>query len=151
MADDPHDGQLTRTHEAVAAWLRSATVDLAAARILLDRRDDDIDPFIVAFHAQQAAEKAAKALLIWLGRSFPPTHDLTQLVELLPRELSALAEPELTDLTVYAVRQRYPASSYDPMELGSMPDWPEARDALQVATAFVDTVHRYVGHASGPR
>lgn len=149
MADDLGDSRPTRTGQAVAAWLRSGSADLAGARILSDTTDDDVDPFIVAFHAQQAVEKAVNPLLIWLGRPFPPTHDLTQLVELLPRELSALAGQELTDLTVYAVPQRYPASSHDPMDLGSMPDWPEARNALDLATGFLDMVQERVRHASG--
>jgi HEPN domain-containing protein len=38
-------------------------------------------PDIVAFHCQQAAEKALKAYLAWRNQPFRRTHDLRELVE----------------------------------------------------------------------
>ncbi len=63
--------------EAAGGWLQSARGDLVAASALLAAKD--IDPAIVAFHAQQAAEKALKALLVLAGVGFARTHDLAHL------------------------------------------------------------------------
>ncbi|MGC9521240.1 MAG: HEPN domain-containing protein [Anaerolineae bacterium] len=64
----------------------------------------------LCFLAQQAAEKALKAVLILQGIHFPRMHDLSQLVGLL--EQTALDIPrrvrEAARLTRYAVAARYP-------------------------------------------
>ncbi len=62
-------------------WLRQARVDLRVAR--LAPADMAREPF--AFHAQQAAEKALKAVLPTRGIRFPFVHDLERLLELLER------------------------------------------------------------------
>lgn len=67
---------------------------------------------LLCFHAQQAAEKSLKAVLISRGISFPRTHDLKLLIEWLPAGMSRL--PLLMDaviLTEYAVVYRYPGAS----------------------------------------
>ena len=48
--------------ELALEWIRFAQGELNAARTLADNRDDNL-PAIAASHAQQAAEKAIKALL----------------------------------------------------------------------------------------
>jgi HEPN domain-containing protein len=53
--------------------------DEAAARALLDV--GSVSDAIVGFHAQQAVEKALKAVLASRGVEFPFTHDLSGLVE----------------------------------------------------------------------
>ena len=64
----------------------------------------------LCFQAQQAAEKAIKAVLIDRGIEFPHVHDLSRLVSIL--ELSGEAIPEEVrqagDLTDYATTTRYP-------------------------------------------
>lgn len=64
----------------------------------------------LCFDAQQAAEKALKALLVTRSVRFPKTHALAELLTLLDR--SGVAIPEkvqrATELTTYAVRTRYP-------------------------------------------
>ena len=52
---------------------------LAAAREI--QGNPDVLPNQTAFHAQQAAEKAIKAVLLHEGIAFPRTHDLTELVK----------------------------------------------------------------------
>lgn len=88
-----------------ADWLRHARSDLALASapaeggVLLEHR---------LFHAQQAAEKALKAVLVVRGVRPPRTHDLSRLLDLVgdaPAELNAAA-----DLSTYAVVARYPAN-----------------------------------------
>lgn len=64
---------------------------------------------VVAFHAQQAVEKALKAVLASAGKDFPFTHNLAVLMQLCEDagyELPpALAEADL--LTPYGVAERY--------------------------------------------
>ena len=74
--------------------LRKAEGDLAAARALVDRTEIADD--IIGFHAQQAVEKAAKAVLTLRGMDYPRSHDLHYLAEQLhdlesgaPREIAA--------------------------------------------------------------
>jgi len=60
------------------AWLRKAKNDLRNIELVLPADDCPLDT--VAFHAQQAAEKAIKALLGFLGIQPPHIHDLEELV-----------------------------------------------------------------------
>jgi len=65
---------------------------------------------LVGFHAQQAAEKALKALLVRHGIRFDKTHDVGRLLQqadpVVPGTASTLAEAE--ELTAHAVGTRYP-------------------------------------------
>lgn len=61
-------------------WLQYAQADLTAAEHML--RTLEPCPFwIVAYHAQQCAEKALKAYLISHGEEHPYTHDLRLLLD----------------------------------------------------------------------
>ncbi len=90
-----------------AQLLRRAADDEAAAAALLDV--DGVSESIVGFHAQQAVEKALKAVLATSGIEFPFTHNVGLLVALCER--AGMAPPsELADvdqLTPYAVQLRY--------------------------------------------
>ncbi len=64
---------------------------------------------MVCFHSQQAVEKLLKALLVFAGVPFARTHDVIQLVQLLPGDLAlAIAIEDLAPLNRYAVEARYP-------------------------------------------
>lgn len=91
------------------------------ARLLLAKADDDAyvvnrlvaDPvapeWVIGFHAQQAVEKALKAVLVRHGIEFPRTHNIAMLVELLRRG-SLPIPPDAEDLpllTPFGVTQRY--------------------------------------------
>ncbi len=121
----------------VREWLRKAAGDLAAARHLL-LGGDRLGPS-AAFHAQQAAEKALKAVLVWHGREVPRTHDLAYLVDLIASE-----EPELADavrrsvtLTPYGVEARYPGDLPEPSPT-------EVRTAVDLAEEIVRAVVRHL-------
>ncbi len=90
---------------------------------------------LVGFHAQQAAEKALKALLIKHQVPFGKTHDLEDLLRLaepvVPGIRQELAEAEA--LTTYAVDARYP--SEEPLL-----DRDEAAHHLAVAKKVLDLV-----------
>ena len=60
------------------------------------------------FHLQQAAEKSFKAWLALLGETYPLTHNLEALVNLLAsRAVDMMAFRELVVYTPYAVEFRY--------------------------------------------
>jgi HEPN domain-containing protein len=64
----------------------------------------------LCFDAQQAAEKAIKALLIKMGVEFPYVHDIAQLLTLLERAGQEIPEGvmEAEELTRFAILTRYP-------------------------------------------
>ncbi|MFN3179767.1 MAG: HEPN domain-containing protein, partial [Thermus sp.] len=89
------------------AWLARAKSNLARAR--LGRTSPEVAWEDPCFDAQQAAEKALKALLIALGIPFPKTHDLSRLLELIRPHLPVPPELEtLVRLNPFAVAGRYP-------------------------------------------
>ncbi len=66
----------------------------------------------LCFHAQQAAEKALKAVLLTHGITLPRTHDLAFLMDRLPPAISL--PPGMIDLPTlskYAVQHRYPGEA----------------------------------------
>jgi HEPN domain-containing protein len=108
------------------AWLVKASKDLRAAAFEFGATP----PFLedIAFHSQQAAEKALKAFLTWHGRPFRKTHNLVELgqacVALEPTFENLLRHA--APLTEYAWRFRYPG---DPEE----PTYHETQSALAIA------------------
>ena len=113
-------------------WLDKARQDLAAADVLLGSGVDVTD--VVAFHAQQAAEKALKAFLIRHQVRFGRSHDVEELLELAepcaPGIATALSEAAA--LTIYAVDARYPGAVRVSRD--------EASRLLSVARQVVDTI-----------
>ncbi len=104
-------------------WLLHARSDLALAR--LARRSGDVVAGQICFHAQQAAEKALKAVLLAHRIPFPLTHDLEILLQL-GRQAGLAVDPVLGDLaqlTPYAVESRYPGygGSVSPSEVDEVP------------------------------
>lgn len=87
-------------------WLGFATGDLEAARSQPGR---PVRPRIVAFHSQQAAEKALKAALVLAGVDLPRTHDLNDLRNRLPAGWRVKrTPPDLGRLSAFATDSRYP-------------------------------------------
>ena len=87
-------------------WLGYALGDLEAARSQPGRH---VRPRIVAFNAQQAAEKALKAALALSRIDVPKTHDLDDLRRRLPPDWRVKRRPaDLSSLSDLAVDSRYP-------------------------------------------
>jgi HEPN domain-containing protein len=109
--------------------LRLAARDLQACDALL--LAPGLDEAVAAFHAQQAAEKALKTVLVLKGLEARRTHDLEELASRLERERHVLpvTQAELTLLTPYAVEFRY--------EEG-MPTLLTGNQARRMACALVD-------------
>ena len=104
--------------EAAKAMLDLAAEDLDALQRMLS--DPGFSERVFGFHAQQATEKALKALLTLHSVEYPKTHDLRSLAGLLADH--AIDLPEEVDavlgLTAYGVRFRYDSSAdfYEPLD-----------------------------------
>jgi len=100
----------------VLQWIEQAQHDIGIAETLVVHHSPYTDG--ICFHAQQAAEKALKALLVWFEIPFKKTHNLPYLAELLSDKISI---PEnmhegLEQLEDYAVDIRYPEAMTDPSD-----------------------------------
>jgi HEPN domain-containing protein len=62
----------------------------------------------LCFHAQQAAEKSIKAVLLANEIRFPYTHDIAKLITLVKD--AGIPWDQAADLTGYAAETRYPGS-----------------------------------------
>ena len=90
-------------------WFRYAKSDLELARI---EKPEGVLLENLCFHAQQAAEKTLKAVLIFLEIDFPRTHNIRTLLDLLLEGVDVPQEVEESAiLTDYAVESRYPRNS----------------------------------------
>ena len=121
------------TAELTRAWLLVAAEDLAMAD-LANRADPPVRSG-VAYHCQQAFEKALKACLVWHGQPVARTHALPELVarcEQLDPSFSSLAEAAAR-VTPYGVAFRYPPIVARPSES----DAAEALHLTRQAVAFV--------------
>ena len=89
-----------------AEWLRRARSNLAKAKA--DRNLPEVLYEDLCFDAQQAAEKALKALLVYRNVPFPKTHDIMDLLTILHQSVMDVPEEiRHTDfLTGYAVETR---------------------------------------------
>jgi HEPN domain-containing protein len=123
--------------DLAASWLAQARRDLDAATYLFDGARYDA----ACFAAQQAAEKALKAALIWVAGDRPRTHQLGALVAELAvhRPDAPIALGDIAALDPYYVTTRYPDAIG-----GSVPGAsffaPEGRLALERAARVVEYV-----------
>jgi len=121
MSDQEHAKEL----------LKIARRDLAVLRAM-----SDVDAFpdaIFGFHAQQSVEKALKAWLASLGKTYPRRHDLKLLLDLLAGTGTSTAPFEaLVDLNDFAVQYRYETLSVDA----------EALDRTEVVAKIEELVSR---------
>jgi len=117
-------------------WLRLADADLALA---IHGGDAGFLRELLCFHAQQAAEKAFKSVLVAKGLAVPRTHNLGTLLHDLP---TGILCPDVvassTGLTEYAVASRYPGLHEPVLE-------DEYREAMAIAQAVVDWARQIVG------
>lgn len=98
----------------VDAWLRKADGDLRNTALVLPAEDAPLDT--VAFHAQQAGEKALEALLTARQTPFPKIHDLEELAGMLPRSVRAklgVADDDLAMSSQLGVGPRDPGFDDD--------------------------------------
>lgn len=126
-------------------WLNRARSNLAQAKLK--------QPYVyledLCFNAQQAAEKAIKALLLNRGIRFPYIHDIAELLHLLAQAGEDIP-PRVQDAEVlsdYAVEARYPGLA-EPVT----PE--EYEEAIALAEAVVfwveERLQRQQGEEDGP-
>lgn len=93
-------------------WVEQAEHDYHAAMQLLHSDDPEKPFYVICFHAQQCAEKYLKALCIFGRKPVPRSHDLLELLPLLPDAIRlSLSPEELAELNPFAVEVRYPGVS----------------------------------------
>lgn len=129
--DDPHE------------WINHAKSNLAHAQ----STNPDVWFENLCFDAQQAAEKALKAVFICRGERFPFTHDLEELLRMLER--NGLKIPKYVrqakKLSQYAFETRYPGMAAPVTQR-------QYRRALRIATAVLRWAERQVAASgAGPR
>ena len=129
--------------------------DPKQARLLLEAAERDISALhgmddasvfadeIFGFHVQQAAEKLFKAWLALLGETYPLTHDLTELLQILTtRNSDAVRFDGLIDYTPYAVQFRYGPQDRATEAL-------DRGDALAQVEQLLEEVRRRLAEAEG--
>jgi HEPN domain-containing protein len=117
-------------------WLQRARSNLALAKT----HPPEAYLEDLCFEAEQAAEKAIKALLIKRGVAFPYVHDLARLLTVLEEAGESIPEAirGAEGLTRYAIATRYPGLA-EPVT--------EAQYEEAVSTA--ETVVRWAGNRVG--
>jgi len=121
--------------QLVRQWIAKAQEDIQAVDSLL-RFPEECPAGVVCFHSQQCIEKYVKALLVLHSIPFPKTHDLIDLLRLVPMKARpALPQTDLALLNRYAVESRYPG------------DWgvittEEALEAAAVARRLREAIQR---------
>ncbi len=111
-------------------WMSHAESDFRMAQLAVG--DTYIRREQVCFHAQQAAEKAIKAVLLSRGIDFPLTHDLEELLEIAESGFIEIPDDvqEAGLLTPYAVETRYPGCWFDVTEA-------DVTEAMRVAKLII--------------
>jgi HEPN domain-containing protein len=126
--------------ELVNQWLEKAEEDLGVAEHLLS---EGVYLSAVGFHAQQAAEKFLKALLVEHQIGFPKTHDIGLLLDLAATVIEEISGPlrDVMVLNAYGVDARYP---------GDLPNLSldEARNAVSLSCRVREQVLDRIGKGS---
>ena len=124
-----------------AQWLHFTEEDLVAAETFLGH--PHMPPRQSCWFAQQSAEKALKAVLIFLQIDFRRTHDLNVLRDLLPESWQLkTALPNLGDLNRWAVEARYPADMREATTADASTAVEQAR-AIWTSVSTALTEHGY--------
>lgn len=120
-----------------SAWIARAEDDFAAARKLLGGNDPL--PAAAAYHCQQSAEKALKAILAACDQTIPKTRDLRLLTDLVTEQHRSFGQcMEAAEwLNPFATEFRYPTDAPDP----SLAD---ASKALALAAQILAAVQSWL-------
>ena len=119
--------------DKVLKWLNYGDEDLRLAKHGLSLSSSC--PYrLIAFHAQQCAEKHLKAYLVFRGIDFPYTHNISRLLELCGDEApwaESLLDAE--ELSPFATTVRYPGEEEEVTE-------EEAMRAINIAAKVYEVV-----------
>ena len=122
-----------KNKEFVREWLRRANSNLERAKV--GKIKDEILYEDLCFDCQQTVEKAIKALLISIDKTFPPIHSIARLLEIVSETKIKVPEEifKAIDLTDYAVKIRYPGGSE-----------PVTKEEYEEAVSIAGDVYRWV-------
>lgn len=95
-------------------WITKADNDLEIVKHELKLPESEWVTDVICFHCQQAAEKYLKALLIYMEKDVPKTHNIEYLQTLLKESHPEISELEVKDLSLFGVDVRYPDDFYIP-------------------------------------
>jgi len=99
--------------QKVLQWLVYAEEDLRLAQHGLSLQSNC--PYrLIAYHAQQCAEKHLKAYLVSQRVDFPYTHNIARLLELCAEHTPRVGKlTDAEELTAFAITARYPGEDED--------------------------------------
>jgi HEPN domain-containing protein len=119
--------------QKVQQWIAYGDEDLQLAKHALTLTRTT--PYrLIAYHAQQCAEKYLKAYLVYYRIDFPYTHNIAQLLELCPdKHLWDKILNDAEELTPFAITTRYPGED-EPVTK------PEAKKAIKIAAGVRKTI-----------
>jgi HEPN domain-containing protein len=114
------------TVRKVTQWLTFADDDLKMASDTLNRGAGG--PYrLIAYHAQQCAEKYLKAYLVYQNVDFPYTHNIRRLLKLCGQRATWAQDlKDAEQLTPYAITARYPGEDEEIAQA-------EASEAVDIA------------------
>lgn len=138
MNDEANDDALQALAEQ---WLAKAADDLEMADLLLAA--PTAAKWGACFHAQQAAEKALKAILVIQDKDVPYTHSLTLLRQTLGDVGKQFDEKVLEELEPWAVAGRYPEEIPEPSPA-------EAKRLVDTGRSVVDRSRQVVATTAQP-
>jgi len=97
----------------VGQWLAYADEDLRLAVGAMNLHGEEDPPYrLIAYHAQQCAEKYLKAYLVCRNVEFPYTHNISTLLELCSEYANwPVKLRDAEELSTYAITTRYPGEA----------------------------------------
>ena len=102
--------------DKVRQWLIRGDEDMRLATAAM-KYVEDCPYRLVAYHAQQCAEKHLKSFLVYWRVDFPYTHNISILLELCDEHADWPEEVQDADqLTLYAITARYPGEDEEVTE-----------------------------------
>ena len=127
--------------KVIRQWIDRAEEDFRNAEHTLTLEKDC--PFgTVCFHAEQCVEKYLKALLVSQNIDFPKTHNIPELLALVPASIRpVLSAEEQEQLTEYATVTRYPGE-WEPVTRE------DAERAVEVARKVREAVRKQLPSAA---
>ena len=124
-------------NEEATRWLDFAQEDLRMAELAMGEGLWNQ----VCFHAQQCAEKAAKALIAARGLVPPRTHKLADLLFILGEEIFPWLADDLRSLDRFYIPTRYPDALPGSLPSG-LPLEKDAQEALAVARKVIESIEQ---------
>lgn len=123
----------------VINWFDSARADMAHARKSLELGDYSW----ACFAAQQAAEKALKALIMHALGEYPRGHDLVKLYAMVKASIALdLSEGLLARLSAYYTQARYPNAGIERPHEEISEDL--AREAIEIAGRVLSEISKII-------